>query len=157
MKSVVRTSRITPKKLNLVAGMIRRKDANEALELLKFTPKKAAIILRKALKSAISNAENNFKQEAASLYVKEVIVTKASTLKRWLPASRGRSQPILKRNAHVTVLIGVKEGDVKKKGSTKKDPSKTTPQKATAKKTPAKTVIAQETTASEKPVKSKES
>ncbi len=109
MKAIARALRITPKKLNLIALMVRNKDAKDALEILKYTPKKSAKILLKVLKSAISNAENNFKQDIDSLYVKEVVVGKATTFKRWLPASRGRAQPILKRNAHVTVTIGVRE------------------------------------------------
>lgn len=108
MQAKARSIRITPKKLNLVAEMVRRRDAREALEILSFTPKKAAKILYKALKSAVANAENNFKQDSGNLYVQEVIVGKAPTMKRWIPASRGRMQPRLKRNAHLHIIIGVK-------------------------------------------------
>ena len=107
MKAIVRTSRITPKKANLIAGMIRTKSANEALEILRFTPKKAADILYKLVNSAVSNAVNNFKQDRKALLIKEVIVTKGPTLKRGVPVSRGRIYPILKRTSHITVILEI--------------------------------------------------
>lgn len=109
MKAVVKSVRISPKKLNLIADLIRNKNANEAMEILELLPKKGAKILHKAVKSAMANATNNFKQEAESLMIKEILVSKAPTYKRWIPASRGKAQPILKRNSHLSVTIGVKE------------------------------------------------
>ena len=114
-------------------------DADEALKILEFTPKKGARVLRKIVASAVANAENNFKQERASLFIKEIVVTKAPSFKRGVPASRGRIQPIVKRNSHVTVTIGVKEGDMKK--AVKKTEAKEAPAKAAApkkEKTPKK-------------------
>lgn len=113
MKASLKTARITPKKLNLIADMIRGKNALDALHLLKFTPKKGAKIMGKLLQSAVSNAESNFKQDKDSLYVKEIYVTKAPTLKRSVPISRGRMHPILKRNAHALVMLAVKETEKK--------------------------------------------
>lgn len=125
MKASGRTIRITPKKLNLIADLARNKDAVAALEILDFAPKKGAKLLHQVVKSAVANAENNFKQDAKNLFIQEIVVTKASSYKRWLPASRGRSQPIVKRNAHVTVTIGVKEvKEETPKESVKKAPAK---------------------------------
>lgn len=107
MKAIAHTLRITPKKLNLIAHLVRNKSANEALDILRFTPKKGAKLLHKVLKSAVANAENNFKQSAKTLYIKEIVVTKAMTIKRGISISRGRVHPILKRNAHVSVTVGV--------------------------------------------------
>lgn len=109
MKAIARSLRITPKKLNLIADLVRNKNAMEAMNILSFTPKKGAKMLHKAVKSAIANAENNFKQDAANLYIREIVVTKAPTMKRSVPVSRGRMNPILKRNAHLTVSVGVME------------------------------------------------
>lgn len=123
MKASARTLRITPKKLNLIADLVRNKDALEAMEILQFAPKKGAKLLNKVVASAVANATNNFKQDEKSLYIKEIVVSKAPVYKRWLPASRGRVQPILKRNAHVTVTVAVKETTApkpKKKAATKK-------------------------------------
>ena len=110
MKAIARQLRITPRKINLIARLIRGKEVNEALNILQFTPKKGAKLLYKILKSAVSNAENNFKQERDSLYVKEVVVGKATTLKRSVPISKGRMHPRLKRSAHVIISIGVQTG-----------------------------------------------
>ena len=109
MKAIGRSLRITSKKINLIADLVRKKDTKEALDILKFTPKKGARILRKIVQSAVANAENNFKQQASTLFIKEIIVTQAATLKRSVPISRGRMHPILKRNAHATVILGVRE------------------------------------------------
>lgn len=147
MKAIGRSLRITSKKINLIADLVRSKNAQEALDILKFTPKKGARILRKIVHSAVANAENNFKQEKGSLFIKEIIVTQASTLKRSVPISRGRMHPILKRMAHATVILGVRdeaEGEKKsKKTSAAKEPVTVTDEapkrKAPAKKTaPAK-------------------
>ena len=109
MKAIARQLRITPKKLNLIADLVRNRNVSEALNILRFTPKKGAKLLQKVLQSAVSNAENNFKQERDSLYVKEIVVTKGVTMKRSVPISRGRMHPILKRNAHIQVTIGVRQ------------------------------------------------
>jgi large subunit ribosomal protein L22 len=139
MKAIARFVRITPKKMNLIAHMVRNLDAEEALKILEYTPKKGAHILAKVLASAVANAENNFKQERTSLFVKEIVVTKAPSFKRGIPASKGRIQPIVKRNSHVTVMIGVKEGDAKAepKKAEKKDVA-TKEAKATKKSTAKK-------------------
>ena len=153
MKSIGRSLRITPKKINLIADLVRRKDADRAISLLKFTPKKGAGILRKIIGSAVANAVNNFKQERASLYVKEIIVTEGSVLKRGISVSRGRVHPIKKRMSHVTVLLGVREETVttteagkpgKEAASDAKTPAKkTTKPAATANKaaTPKKKTV----------------
>lgn len=101
--------RISPKKANLVAALVRRKDVTEAVDTLKFTNKKAAEIIKKIIQSAAANAENNFKQKKDELYVKEIIVTEGPTYKRSIPISKGRMNPLLKRTSHITVKLGVKE------------------------------------------------
>lgn len=133
MKAIARHIRISPKKANLVAGLVRRKNAQEALDILKFTPKKAAKILYKVINSAIANAENNFKQKKDDLVIKEIVVTKGITMKRSLPISRGRVHPILKKTSHITVTVGLPE---EKQEETKKTPEKET--KREVKKAPEK-------------------
>lgn len=128
MKAIARNIRISPKKANLIAGLVRKKNAQEALSILKFTPKKGAKLLYKVLHSAMANAENNFKQKKDSLVIKEIIVTEGPTFKRSVPVSRGRVHPILKRNAHITVTLGLEEGEEVKKEEekTKETDKKTT-------------------------------
>jgi large subunit ribosomal protein L22 len=144
MKAIARQLRITPRKINLIAQLIRNKEVNDALSILQFTPKKGAKLLYKILKSAVANAENNFKQERDSLYVKEIIVGKAMTLKRSVPISRGRMHPILKRSAHVIVSVGVKEG------KPETTPAKNDKKKETVKETKK---VAQKAAPAEKAVK----
>jgi len=110
MKAHLRSIRISPKKANLVAGMVRGKKVSDALALLKFMPKKGADILYKVVHSAASNAKNNFKQSIDDLYITKLLVTKGPTYKRSLPISRGRVHPILKRTSHITVEVGLPEG-----------------------------------------------
>lgn len=126
MKAILKTVRITPKKANLIAGMVRQKPVNEALEILKYTPKKAAKIIHKLLSSAVSNAVNNFKQDQKSLIVKEIVINKGPTLKRGVPVSRGRVYPILKRTAHIVLTLEINQLDLDKKSdkSSKKSESK---------------------------------
>ena len=109
MKAILRQIRISPKKANLVAGMVRGKGVEEALVMLKFMPKKGAKILYKVIHSATSNAENNMGQDRKELEIKKILVTKGPTYKRHNPISRGRAQPILKRTSHITVEVGAKQ------------------------------------------------
>lgn len=133
MKSIISNIRISPKKLNLVAEMVRRKSVVEADSILRFTTKKAAEIVRKALASAVANAENNFKQDKETLFIDEIIVGKGPTLKRFNPVSRGRAHPILKRMSVITTKLGVKgeEPESKKKSKTEKAEAKTETAKET--------------------------
>lgn len=118
MKAHLRNIRITPKKTSIIAELVRGKKANEALNILKFTPKKAAKFLYKVIRSAVANAENNFKQDKNHLIIKSLIVTEGPPLKRGKPASRGRWHPIIKRTSHITVTLeasGEKVESVKQK------------------------------------------
>lgn len=95
--------------MNLIAGMVKGMKVSKALQVLKFTNKKAADILYKLISSAKANAEHNFKQDPDKLMVEEIIVNEGTTYKRRQPISRGRAHPILKRTSHVTVKVGVDE------------------------------------------------
>ena len=104
----LRRSRISPKKANIVAGLVRNKKAVQALDILKFTPKKAAKLLYKVVQSAIANAENNDSKKAEELQIKEIIVNKGPSFKRHLPSTRGRALPITKPTSHISVELEVK-------------------------------------------------
>jgi large subunit ribosomal protein L22 len=123
MKAILKAARITPKKANLIAGMVRTRPASESLKILKFTPKKAAQLLHKLLLSAVSNAVSNFKQDETSLTVKEIIVTKGPTLKRGVPVSRGRVYPVLKRTSNITIILEVNEKASPVKAGKKAEPA----------------------------------
>lgn len=142
MHAHLRKIRISPKKVNLVAGMVRNKSVKEALVILEFTPKSAAKALYKVIHSAMANAEHNFKQDADSLVIKEIIVNEGPIYKRFQAVSRGRAHPILKRTAHITVKIEASTDLIKKKPSKKatKEATETSDAQEVApkKKSPAK-------------------
>jgi len=105
MKAHLRQYRVSPKKANVVAGLIRNKSAVEALEILKFTPKKSAQVLYKVLHSAVANAENNDSENRDNLWIKSVIINKGPVWKRYLPSTRGRALPLRKPTSHITVEL----------------------------------------------------
>jgi large subunit ribosomal protein L22 len=115
MKAVLRQIRISPQKANLVAGMVRGKKVNEALDLLKFMPKKGAGIIYKVVNSAAFNAKNSFKQNIDDLFITSIVVTKGTTYKRSLAVSRGRNHPILKRTCNIMVEVGVDKDEIAEK------------------------------------------
>jgi len=108
MKAIGKNIRISPKKLRVVAEVIRGQNADEALKFLKFAPKKWADLLYKILASAVANAENNDNQKLSTLYISTLSVNKGIVYKRWNSVSRGRMHPILKRTSNVKLELQVK-------------------------------------------------
>ena len=108
-QSVLRNLRISPQKLNLVAAMIRGLDANKALAALSFSRRRIANDVKKALQSAVANAENNHSLDVDRLYVKEAHVGKGLVMKRFKARARGRGSRILKPYSHLTIIVSEKE------------------------------------------------
>jgi large subunit ribosomal protein L22 len=104
-KAVARMLRISPQKLNLVAGLIRGKKVATALADLQFSRKRIAKDVRKCLESAIANAENNHDLDVDDLVVAEAHVGKAIVLKRFSPRGRGRIGKIQKPFSHLTIVV----------------------------------------------------
>ena len=104
-KAVARMFRISPQKLNLVAGLIRGKKVATALAELEFSRKRIAREVKKCLESAIANAENNHSLDVDDLVVKEAFVGKALVLKRFHARARGRGARILKPFANLTIVV----------------------------------------------------
>src|SRR6476661_7998864 len=110
-----RSTRQSPYKMRLVIDQIRGMDVNEALALLKFSKKHAAVQIAKTLSSAIANAEFRAREANESidvdrLYVKHAIVNEGPKLKRFMPAAMGRATPIQKRTSHVEINVAEEEG-----------------------------------------------
>ena len=108
-KAVLKYTRISPRKVEIVLDLIRNKPVDLAMAILKHTPKAACEDLEKLLKSAIANAENNFNMDRNSLYVSECFVCPGPILKRIRPRAQGRAFRILKRTSHVTLVVKEKE------------------------------------------------
>jgi large subunit ribosomal protein L22 len=99
-------SRISPQKVRLVADQVRGKPVEQALQLLAFSPKKAAAIVKKVLESAIANAEHNEGADIDELKVSRIFVDEGPTMRRWKARAKGRVNHIIKRTSHVTVMVG---------------------------------------------------
>ena len=104
-KVVLKNLRISPQKLNLVLEMIRRQKADIAISKLQFSKKRISKEVEKALKSVISNAENNHSLDIDKLYVKEAFVGKGIVMKRFHARARGRGARILKPFSHLTIIL----------------------------------------------------
>jgi large subunit ribosomal protein L22 len=108
----LRAMRTSPRKLNLVAQMIRGKDAEKALAELTFSRRRIAQDVKKVLQSAIANAENNHQLDVDRLYVKEATVGRAFIMKRFHTRGRGRSARVEKHVAHLTVVVRERPEDL---------------------------------------------
>lgn len=108
-KAIAKYVRISPLKVNFICKEIRGKQVDEALTILRFTPKKGAKELEKVLNSAIANAENNLDLDRDSLYITEAYANDGPQLKRWRPRARGMAFPILKRTSHIGVVVTEQE------------------------------------------------
>jgi large subunit ribosomal protein L22 len=104
-KATAKYVRISPRKARIVAEIIKGKPIEDALNILKFTPKKAARIINKVLNSALANAEQNYSLDVDNLYVKQVRVDGGPSWKRIQPRAMGRAYRILKRTSHITVIV----------------------------------------------------
>ncbi|MDG3086990.1 50S ribosomal protein L22 [Vibrio hannami] len=98
-------ARISPQKARLVADQIRGKSVDQALELLTFSNKKAAVLVKKVLESAIANAEHNEGADIDDLNVAKIFVDEGPIMKRIMPRAKGRADRILKRSCHITVVV----------------------------------------------------
>ena len=104
-KAILRYARISSRKVKIVADLIRGKKVDEALAIVKFTPKASSEILEKLLKSAIANAENNHGMNRGNLIVSEIYANQGPTLKRIRPAAKGSAVRIRKRTCHITIVV----------------------------------------------------
>jgi len=101
----LRFARVSPQKTRLVADMIRGKSLESALQTLSFSPKRAAVIVKKVLESAIANAEHNEGADIDELKVSRIYVDEGPTYKRMRARAKGRGNRILKRTSHITVVV----------------------------------------------------
>lgn len=107
--ATLKFTRLSPQKARLVADQIRGKSVDQALNILAFSNKKAAAVVKKVLESAIANAEHNDGADIDELKVTEIFVNQGPTLKRLRPRARGRADRILKPTSHLTVTVAEAE------------------------------------------------
>ena len=104
-KSIYRFARISPFKAREVTREIQGLPVQKALDLLAFTPKKAAGLVAKTLKSAVANAENNHHARLEALVIREAVVGEGPTFQRFIPKARGSAGPIRKRTSHIRIIL----------------------------------------------------
>jgi len=109
VKAQARFVRTTPFKVRRIVDLIRGLHVEEAQRVLRFTPRGAALPVRKVLDSAIANAEHNHQLNAGELFVAKAFVDEGPTIKRFRPRALGRSYTIRKRTSHITVVVGSKD------------------------------------------------
>jgi large subunit ribosomal protein L22 len=101
----LRGARLSAQKARLVADQVRGKAVEEALELLTYSPKKGAVVIKKLLNSAIANAEHNEGADVDELKISTICVDEGMTMKRIKPRAKGRADRILKRSCHITITV----------------------------------------------------
>jgi len=103
----LRYLRIAPRKVRLVADLLRGKSVEEAQNILNFTQKRVALPILKLLKQGISNAKNNFQMEEKNLYISKILVDEGPKLKRVFPRARGHADEIQKKTSHITIILDI--------------------------------------------------
>ena len=116
VRAINKNVRSSPRKISLICNFIKGKKADIALRDLEFTRKRIAKEVSKTVKSAISNAENNYQYDIDNLFIKEAYVGKSLVMKRYRPRAKGRASPIKKPFSRITVILQEKK-DIKKTGN----------------------------------------
>lgn len=105
VQALTKYTRMSPKKVREVAREIQGRPAQEALDLLRFIPRKSARLIHKTLTSAVANAENNHNLSSDDLHVKFALIEEGPALKRFRPVARGSAHPIRKRTSHIRIVL----------------------------------------------------
>jgi large subunit ribosomal protein L22 len=109
VKAVAKNTGLPASKVRPLADMVRGKQVDEALTILRFTPTPKAKVVAKVVRSAAANAENNFQMDPADLFIVRIFVDEATRMRRFRPRSRGRASPIRKNSSHITVVVAEQE------------------------------------------------
>lgn len=108
MKAFLKNYRQSPRKVRLIADLVRGKDVEKALKTLTFVNKRAALPMEKLIKSAVANARTQGETAPEKLVIKKIAVDKGIVMKRFTPRARGAASPINKRSSHITLELGKK-------------------------------------------------
>lgn len=120
VKAIAKGVRISPRKVGVVASLVRGRTVADALTILEHTPRRAALQVKKTILSAQANADHNHNLKPDTLNIVAITVTPGPRLKRYRPASHGRALPFMRRTAHITVIVDG-EARVAKKPAAKKE------------------------------------
>ena len=134
IKTSLKNYRMAPRKIRLIADLVRGKEVNKARQELEFSSKRAASPVLKLLNSAITNAQKNFEvkeNEIPDLYIKEIFVEESRKFKRWRPISRGSAHEIQKKTSNIIIVLEKKEPDKQEEKKGKADKKTLKPKKTT--------------------------
>jgi large subunit ribosomal protein L22 len=112
--------RISPRKVAVVAALVRGRSVEDAITILEYTPRRAALPVKEAIKSAAANAEHNHSYKPGTLEITEISVTAGPRLKRFIPAARGRARRFQRKTSHIRVVVDGQKREVKKVNRTVK-------------------------------------
>jgi large subunit ribosomal protein L22 len=105
VKAIARGVRMSPRKVGVVASLVRGRSVEDALVILSHTPRRSALAVQKAIASAKANADHNHHLKPATLHIVSITVTPGPRLKRFRPAAMGRALPFQRRTSHITVIV----------------------------------------------------
>lgn len=117
VKAVAKGVRMSPRKVGVVAQLVRGRSVEDALTILNHVPRRSAIAVRKVVESAKANADHNHNLKPASLQIVEISVQPGPRLKRYNPAAHGRALPFQRKTSHITVIVDGEAREVKKPAS----------------------------------------
>jgi len=123
MKAFLKNYHQSPRKVRLVATLIKGKKVDEAMTQLDFIMKRSSLPIKQLIASAVANAKNNFDLDKKDLYIKELRIDKGIVMRRMIPGARGRGYPLKRRSSHVAVLLDI-NGEEKKGRKLKVEESK---------------------------------
>jgi large subunit ribosomal protein L22 len=112
--------RLSPRKVAVVASLVRGRSVEDALTILEYTPRRAALLVREAIKSAAANAEHNHSYKPNTLEITEISVMAGPRLKRFIPAARGRARRFQRKTSHIRVVVEGQKREIKKVNRTEK-------------------------------------
>lgn len=121
VKAIAKGVRMSPRKVGVVAALVRGRSVEDALTILSHTPRRSALPVSKVIASAKANAENNHNYKADTLQIVEISVTPGPRLKRYRPAAHGRALPFQRRTAHIRVIVEGEQREAKKPATAKKE------------------------------------
>lgn len=119
VKAISKGIRISPRKVSVVASLVRGRSVSDALIILSHTPRRSALSVKKTIDSAKANAENNHNLKPDTLRIAEISVSPGPRLKRYRPAARGQAKPFMRRTSHIRVVLDGEIRSVKKNNESK--------------------------------------
>lgn len=124
VKAIAKGVRMSPRKVGVVAALVRGRSVNDALVILSHTPRRSALPVSKVIASAKANAENNHNYKADTLQIVEISVSPGPRLKRYRPAAHGRALPFQRKTAHIRVVVEGEQRETKKPAAKKEKETK---------------------------------